>query len=138
MPGTVVRDALATNLLSGLTLNGAGTVNGTAHEIGWAGRVQFVATTGTVTGTTPTLVIEIQGCETSDFSTADVLTLATISFGDEDAVAHEAVTEVNSKFVRAVATKGGTTPNYDGTTLYPVPYRDRVTRGVRPSSEALV
>lgn len=137
MPGSVVRDALATDLLSGLTLTGTGTVTGTAMEIGWPGKVQFVATTGTVTGTTPTLSIDIQGCETSDFSTDPVVTLGTISFGDEDDTDHAIVVDVDAKYVRAVATKGGTSPVYTGTTVYPVPAYDRRVRGSAPTSKAL-
>ena len=138
MPGTYVRDALETDLLADVDLaDEAAAQNGTAHEIGWSGLTKFVLEIASVTGTTPTLVIDIQGCETSDFSTDPVVTLATISAGDEpDNTVLAAVCDVNSRYVRAVADVSGTTVVYTAT-LYPVPPRDRQVRGSNPTTKAL-
>lgn len=138
MPGSVVRDALATDLLADVNLDDEGAAqNGTAHEIGWSGLTQFVLEIATVTGTTPTMTIDIQGCETSDFSTDPVVTLGTISVGDEaDGTAFAVVCDVQSKYVRAVADVSGTTVVYTAT-LKPVPARDRYVRGSHPTSKAL-
>lgn len=139
MPGTVVRDAIEVDLLDGLTLTGTGTVTGTAWEASsWAGDVQFLAETGTVTGTTPTMEVTIEGCETSDFSTDPVVQYGVISLADDDNASLGFTTFVNSKYVRAVAVKGGTSPVYTGTTVKVVqPHYLRV-RGASPSAAAVV
>lgn len=138
MPGTVVRDALETDLLSGLTLTGTGTVTGSAVELGWTGQTTFVAETGTVTGTTPTMVIEVQGCESNDFSSSDVVTLGTISLADDDDAELGFSTYVDARYVRAVAVKAGTNPVYTGTTVKAVAgaHYHRI-RGTFPTSEAV-
>lgn len=135
--GTYVRDALESDLLSGATLNAAGTTNGTAVEVAWPGHVQFILETGTVTGTTPTLVIEVKGCETSDFTTADVVTLGTISAGDNDNAIFAFETNVDARYVRAEVTVGGTAPVYTGSTLKVVPPDYLRERGAHPTAEAL-
>ena len=139
MPGTVVRDALEVDLLDGLTLTGTGTVTGSAWEASsWAGDVQFVAETGTVTGTNPTMEVTIQGCETSDFSTDPVVEYGTISIENDDDAELGFTTYVDSKYVRAVAVKGGTSPVYTGTTVKVVqPHYHRV-RGASPTATAVV
>jgi len=139
MPGSVVRDALATDLLDGLTLDDETFVlePGTAWEAGWCRHTQFVLAIATVTGSSPTLDIDIQGCETSDFSTDAVVTLATISAGDEaDGTVLAVTADVNSKYVRAAVTITGTTVVYTAT-LTPVPAHDREVRGSHPTSKAL-
>lgn len=138
MPGTVVRDALAPDLLADVDLADEGAAqNGTAYEIGWAGEVQFVLEIATVTGTTPTMVIDIQGCETSDFTTDDVVTIGTISVADEaDASSFATVAYVTSKYVRAVADVSGTTVVYTAT-LKAVPAHDRQVRGSFPTAKPL-
>lgn len=138
MPGTVVRDALAVDLLADVDLaDEAAAQDGTAWEALWPGDVQFVLEIATVTGSTPTLVIEIQGCETEDFSTDAVVTLTTISAGDEaDGTVLAATTYVDAKYVRAVADVSGTTVVYTAT-LTPVLPHDRRVRGSHPTSEAL-
>lgn len=138
MPGTYVRDANEVDLLADLDLADEGAAqNGTARELGWSGLTQFVLEIATVTGTTPTMVIDIQGCETSDFSTDPVVTLATISAGDEaDGAVLAAVCDVQSRYVRAVADVSGTTVVYTAT-LTAVPPRDRYVRGSHPTTKAL-
>jgi hypothetical protein len=134
MPGTVVRDSLAVDLLDDVDLTDEGAAqNGTAWEALWPGLVQFTLEIASVTGSTPTLVIDIQGCETSNFSTADVVTLGTISAGDEaDGTVLGLTTYVDSKYVRAVADVSGTTVVYTAT-LKPVLPHDRRKRAVSPS-----
>lgn len=133
MPGTVVRDALAVNLLPADLATDA-TANGTANEIGWPGWVQFVLTTGTVAGINK---IVVQGCETSDFSTADVVTIGTIDvIATDDNVTRAITSFVDSKYVRAVATIG-TGGDMVGSTLYAVLPHDRRVRSVHPTASAL-
>ena len=131
MPGTIVRDASAPNLFTGIDLTDEGAVqNGTAWDAQWPGDVQFALEIATVTGSTPTLVVDIQGCETSDFSTADVVTYGTISVGDEADGSHFAITAyVNTRYVRATADVSGTTVVYTAT-LKPVLPHDREVRDV--------
>lgn len=138
MPGTVIRDANAVNLLADVDLEDEGAAqNGTAWEALWPGWTQFVLDITSVTGSTPTLVIEIQGCETSDFSTDPVVTLGTISAGDEaDGTQLAFSTYVDAKYVRAVADVSGTTVVYTAT-LTAVPVHDRRVRGASPTAEAL-
>jgi hypothetical protein len=139
MPGTFVRDATEPDLLSGVTLTTAAGANqaGTAREIGWSGLTQFVLTSAGKSGTTPTISVDIQGCETSDFSTADVVTLGTITGVDLTNGTDLGIqANVNSKYVRAVSTVTGTTGVYTGSTLYAVPFADRATR-VAPSAKKL-
>lgn len=138
MPGTVVRDALEVDLLADVDLEDEGAAqNGTAHELGWTGHTQFVLEITSVTGSTPTLDITIQGCETSDFSTADVVTLTSINAGDEaDGTVLAADCFVNSRYVRAVADVGGTTVVYTATLKAVGPHYLR-TRSVHPTAAAL-
>lgn len=138
MPGTVLRDSLAPDLLEDVDLEDEGAAqNGTAWEALWPGHVQFNLDIASVTGTTPTLTVDIQGCETSDFSTADVVTYGTISAGDEaDGTVLAFDAHVDSKYVRAVADVDGTTVVYTAT-LKPVYPHDRRVRGASPTSKAL-
>ena len=141
MPGTTVRDALEVDLLADCTLDSAGTTNGTAWEASsWAGHVQFLVETGTIDSGTGDEVLEVifQGCETSDFSTDPVVELGRVNLVDDDDDGEFAVdTFVNSKYVRAVAIAGGTTPDFSGTTAKVVqPHYHRV-RGSHPTGAAL-
>jgi hypothetical protein len=140
MPGTVVRDALEPDLLSGVTLTTAAGANqaGTAREIGWSGLTQFVLTTAGKAGTTPTITVDIQGSETSNFSD-DVVTLATITGVDEtNGAVLGAQAFVNSRYVRAVSTVAGSSGAYTGSTVQAVPFADRVTRTKSPTAKKLV
>jgi hypothetical protein len=116
--GTYLADANADNLLAGSTLNAAGTTTGTIVQVNWPGDVKLVLTTSTVTGSTPTLNILIEGDETADFSGT-----TTRSYGRFGAVAaesnatHEMNAYIDSKYVRATVIAGGTSPVYTGSTL---------------------
>jgi hypothetical protein len=138
MPGTIVRDALEVDLLADVDLEDEGAAqDGTALEILWPQDVQFLLEIASVTGSSPTLDITVQGCETSDFSTADVVTLGTITAGDEDDGTDLGFTTyVDAKYVRAVADVGGTTVVYTATLKVVQPHYQRV-RGVSPTAAAL-
>jgi hypothetical protein len=138
MPGTVVRDADAPDLLSALDLADEGAAqNGTAWECLWPGLIQFVLDIASVTGTTPTMTILVQGSENSDFSTENVVQLGDFSVGDEaDNTTFAFTTYVDSKYVRAVADVSGTTVVYTAT-LTPVLPHDRRVRGTHPTSDTL-
>lgn len=138
MPGTLIRDALAVDLLADVDLADEGAAqNGTAQDIQWPGEVQFLLDITSVTGTSPTLVVTIEGCETSDFSTDPVVTLGTITAGDEaDGTQLGFEAYVNSRYVRAVADVGGTTVVYTAT-LSAVTAHDRAVRGASPTAAAV-
>ncbi len=117
---TYATDATAPNLLAGATLNAAGTTNGSIVEVDWSRDTTFVLTTGTVTGTAPTLDITIQGSESSSFGAGTIVTIA--RFGQVAAASSTSfylTSFVNSKYVRAVVAAGGTSPVYTGSTLVP-------------------
>ncbi len=117
MPGSLVTDALAPNLLAGATLTAAGASNGTIVQLDRPSNVAFVLTMGAVTGTSPTISVSVQGSDSPTFASG-VVTYGTVSAA---AVAN-AVRLINAhvyhRYVRASTTLGGTTPNYAGSTLY--------------------
>ena len=139
MPGTVVRDSLAPNLLNGVTTTtAAGAANGTAWEASWPGEVQFNLTVASATGTVPTITLTIQGCETLDFSTADVVSYGSIVAVDPaDASVFGLTTHIDSRYVRVASVVTGTTGIFVTAVLTPVLPRDRQTRGVRPTSHVI-
>jgi hypothetical protein len=140
MPGTFVRDAAQVSLLAGVTTTTAAGANqaGTAHEIGWSGDTQFVLDIAAKSGTTPTISVDIQGSEVSNFAAGTIVTLGTI-VGVDPAVgaSFQIRANVDSRYVRAVSTVTGTSGNFTATVV-PVPANDRRTRGKRPSSKAVV
>lgn len=116
MPGTLVTDSLASNLLAGATLNSATSSNGTAVDLQYPCNFGVQVVTGTVTGTSPTLDITIQASSTSDFS-SDVVDLGAFpTIGDEDNVTKHAVFYTPKRYVRASVVTGGTSPVFTGTT----------------------
>jgi hypothetical protein len=116
--GTYLADANAPNLLTGSTLNAAGTTNGTIVEVDWPQWVKLVLTTSTVTGSSPTLSVTLEGDETADFSGTTTRKLGAFSsVGAENNANHELDVYVDSKYVRAVVVAGGTTPVYTGSAL---------------------
>lgn len=131
MPGTLVQDALAPNLLAGATLNAAGSTNGTIVQMDRPGDVTFVLTLGTVSGTTPTGDFVIQGSDSSTFASG-VVTYGQIetSGGSQSNIVRQISAYAAHQFVRAVVTLGGTTPSYVGATLVPRQLHDRRTRTV--------
>lgn len=118
--GTYMSDANAPNLLAGTTLNSATSSQGTPWQAEWPGFITFILTTGTVTGTTPTLNVTIEGDETADFSGTTTRILGRFGqVGDEDSVTHELTVYADAKYVRANITVAGTSPVFTGTTLTP-------------------
>ncbi len=118
--GTYATDALAPNLFTGATLNAAGTTNGTIVEVAWPQDCTYVLTTGTVTGTAPTMDITIQGSESSTFAAGTIVTIA--KFGQVAATSSTSFflsPFTNSRYIRAVVTVAGTSPVYTGSTLVP-------------------
>lgn len=122
MPGSYATDALAPNLLTGATLNAAGTTNSTAVDLDRPGCVRFRLVTGTVTGTTPTLSVELQGCDSSNFSSTPVVSYGRFaSVGDEDDETRYLSAEVHHQYLRAVVVAGGTSPSFAGSVLTVLP-----------------
>lgn len=119
MAGTFVADAGAFDLLAGATLNAAGTTNGTIRQVNDPCYVKFVLTTGTVTGTTPTLVVEIEGDQVADFSGTSTRSMFTFdTIGDNDnATFSSPPIFIDSLYIRARVTVAGTTPVFTGTTV---------------------
>lgn len=122
-PGTLVSDSLEENLffptdLDAVTLDAAGTSTGGYVRVDRPGDVAFVLQTGTITGTSPTLSVVVQGSDTTDFSD-DVVTLCTLtsSGATVDNSEYIACAEVYKTYVRAIGTLGGTSPVYTGSTL---------------------
>ncbi len=132
MAGTHVHDAGATNLLTGLTLDTdtATILFGTAVQVNAPGYVTFRwSPTDPGTGTAATWRVGIQGCETSDFSTSDVVVIAWFGLTTEDLIEADIADGnipyelgpiyVGSKFIRAASfLDDGTAGDFVGSTLY--------------------
>lgn len=117
--GTYVADALAPNLLTGATLNAATATDGVVWEALWPGHIRLELTTGTVTGTNPTLDIEVKGCEDSAFSGTAVSYGKFAQHDTTDNVTAWLDLDIQSKYVKVTVTVGGTNPVFTGSTLYP-------------------
>lgn len=140
MPGTVVRDSLAADLLAThvLTTAGAAGSTSTVVELAWPGLVQFVLNVAAVTGTTPTMKIDIEGSEDVAFGAGTVTTIAEINVGDEnDSTVFSAVTHCDSRYVRAKVVIVGTSGVYTGATLKAVLPHDRRVRSKFPTTQTL-
>ena len=120
--GTNVRDDDAVNLLTGATLDAAGTTAATAVRLDRPGDCAFELITGTVAGTNPTLTVIITASDSASFDD-DVVTVATITStgAGEDNKTYLANAYVNKSYVKAGVTAGGTNPDYTGSTLKCVP-----------------
>lgn len=131
MPGTLVRDSLAANLATGATLTSAGATNGTAVEINKPGDISVFVTYPTPTGTTPTLLINIQGADDSGFTT-NVTGLGSLPVSSGSAASQAGLVRVlrtrcDKRYIRAQVTLGGTSPVYTGLTIVPRTDNDRNT-----------
>jgi|SRR5579884_2837133 len=118
MPGTLAQDnAVQTNLVDPGATPGTAAVSvatsttGTGMEVDRPGDVRFELVLSSVTGTSPTFDVEIQGSETSTFG-------STISYGRFARKTTNGTwwlqARVYSKYVRAVATTGGTVTTASG------------------------
>lgn len=121
MPGTPNIDYLESNLLTGATLNAAGTTNSTAVDIGAPGEVELVLTLSTVTGTTPTIrLVGIQADDTSfavNPRTLPIIDIITGAASAQTGVVKSFKTRIDSRYVRFSVVLGGTSPVYTGSTL---------------------
>lgn len=123
MPGTLIRDALAPNLLAGSTLTAAGTTNGTIVVLDRPHMVTtYLSLEVLPTGTTPTISVRIQGSSSATFASdvVDYITLAVLTGTPAQQFAagkRAGAAYVDRKYVRAIVTLGGTSPVYTGATL---------------------
>ena len=125
MSGTIVRDALAPQLLAGATLTGTSTTQGTVVELNYPGRFGVYVLVGTVTGTdTPTLEVELEASNSSTFASG-VVSLGRFDRITTTAAVHQMSFYTNKRYVRTQVTPTGTTPVFTGTTATVVPEWDR-------------
>jgi hypothetical protein len=111
-------------LHTGVTLNAAGTTNGTPQRVDKPGAVEVEVATGTVTstGNTATLLVRLQGSDDAAGS-VNVVELGefTVKSGTDAAQSNKTYRMqgvfVDKAFVRAIVTLGGTAPVYTGTTI---------------------
>jgi hypothetical protein len=111
MPGTYVTDAAAPTLLSGTLTS---TTTGTAVEAGYPCCVSAELSIGSVSGTSPTLDVELQASDVSNFASG-VISLGrfaqkTTASANTKSYLHRIL--INKRYVRAVATVGGTSPSF--------------------------
>lgn len=119
MPGSLVRDSLAANLLAGSTLNAAGTTNGTVTVIDKPGEVRLELALSTVTGTTPTISVELKGADDLAF-TVNVVSFgvfSTTAGGSQSNIFRYMAANINKQYVRSTVIVAGTSPVYTGATL---------------------
>lgn len=113
MPGTLLRDSLVPVLLNATA---TATGNDTGVLVSKPGLVTVVAqVTGAVTGTTPTLDLEIQGSNSSTFASGVVSygKFPTMTATDaSSATTHVLTAQVYKLYMRTVRTAGGTTPSF--------------------------
>lgn len=117
MPGTLVKDnsqVLVSNQTLTTTTTGAAVTTGRDNIV----RVRLQVT-GTVSGTSPTLSVEIQGSDTSDFTTDPLVHMGSFNTVTASLGTAERFLDVdNAKaFMRAVVTVGGTSPSFAGVTV---------------------
>lgn len=110
-PGTLVRDALAYELLDA-TVTGANDGAHTAVLVSRPGRVAVFLETGSVTGSTPTLDVELQGADNSAFSEGVVSYGAFPQIGDEDNAEYVLEATVFKPYMRVVTAAGGSNPSF--------------------------
>lgn len=120
--GPYVTDSTRPNLLGGAALSSVGgTSTGTAVEAQWWHDVTFELAVGTVAGTSPTLAVTIEGCESENFSSSSVISIAAFP-GDQASTngdVYHLRTHVPSKFVRAVVGVSGTNADFSNAELTP-------------------
>lgn len=115
MPGSLVRDALAPTLLNSTNLTA--TATGTAVEVNRPTNVKaYLKVTGTVSGTSPTLNVELQSSDDATFATGVVShgRFAQVSSTNQDRFLQA---DIQNRYARAVATVAGTTPSFGSVVL---------------------
>ena len=135
MPGTLVRDSLAVEVIAGATLNAAGTTNGTVKEIAnpeWVSFQLVTPATITSTGNSATLNVELKGADNAAFDSGVVSygRFAALSGTDDSQENLTRVLDayVDKRYVRATVILGGTAPVYTGLTCHVRQPHDRRTR----------
>jgi hypothetical protein len=113
MPGTPAHDALAPTLLNGTIST---TANGSAVEVNRPGITRMRLVNTTISGTSPTLDVEVEASDVSDFSSG------VVSLGKFDTVSSAnqeryLTVDVRKRYVRAAHTVGGTSPSFAGVKL---------------------
>jgi len=134
MPGSLLRDASALDLLAGATLNAAGTTNSTGGKIAKPGPCRLMIETGTVTGTTPTLQITVVQADDAAFTVGVLKTNATpVTSGTGAAQSNlkwVLPLVVYKNYIRASVVVGGTSPVFTGTTAFIRAEHDRESHQV--------
>ena len=130
MPGTIMRDALASNLMLGATLT-IGTTNGTAVKVAKPGPCRATLTLGAVAGTNPTLQVTLQVADDLAFTVnvrkIDAFPVTTGTNAAQVGLVFVNPVEVWANYVRAIVVVGAADANYVGTTLYLRSAHDRET-----------
>ena len=127
MPGTFNRDANAPELI-----NATQTISTTGSwvRVPQPGNVSFHLDTGTITGTNPTCIIEVQGAD--DSSGTGIVSYGqfpSLDGSDDDTEAYLDA-YVSKSYVRATTTLAGTTPSFELDLHVRLPH-DRRVRGGR-------
>jgi hypothetical protein len=114
MPGTLVSDASAPELLDGSNVTATG--QGSAVEVGYLGHVRAMLALGTCTGTTTSLDLKVQGSDDSGFSSG------VVDYGefptkdqDDDSTTSFLDIVVQHRYVRANYVVAGTSPVFPAT-----------------------
>ena len=121
MPGSLVTDANAANVLLGATLNAAGTTNSTIVAVDRPGEAivrLVVGPTVTSTANSATLKVVVSGSDSATFASG-VYSYGTINSTGTDALQANSAHQINVSFyhryVRCSVVLGGTAPVYTGT-----------------------
>lgn len=135
MPGSLFRDANASNLLTGATINAAGTTNSTAVQISKPGPCRlFITTNNAVAGTNPTLQVTVQSADDSGFTTnVKKVGAMPVTSGTNTAQRNQTwvgTFEIWQQYVRLIVTLAGTSPDYTGATAVLRAEHDRETHTV--------
>jgi predicted secreted protein len=124
-PGTYVQDALAASLYNA-TISSATTTNGSWVEVEFPHDVAVEVVTGTLTGASATIDIEVQGADTNSGTN-------TVSYGRfkrltdaDDVVRRVMQAKVYKKWMRVVIITAGTVTSFPLTIKVREP-RDQVT-----------
>lgn len=108
MAGTYTHDSTVAKLVNGTLTS---TATGSAVQVDRPGAVRFLLTTGTVTGTSPTLDVEIQASDSATFASGNV-SLGKFAQVTASSASRTLQAYTQKRYVRAVSTVAGTTPSF--------------------------
>jgi hypothetical protein len=120
MPGSLVHDALAPSLTTGVTIPLTATATSTGVEVSKPMDARVRLKTGTVasTGNSATLTVEVQSSNTSDFSAGVVsngrFALLTGTDAAQSSLERYLDVDIKKRYARAIFTVAGTAPSYGG------------------------